>query len=108
MIGLLFIAFIMILTVAVCKNNFKKRTEELTSNLKSFNEDIKKVFYSIPEVHQEKLLNLLNKENQANLKNVLSNNFIYGSNAWSIQQQILKQQELVMEINNLKRKDLFI
>lgn len=45
----------MILTVVVCKNNFKKRTEELTSNLKTFNEDIKKVFYSIPEVHQEKL-----------------------------------------------------
>lgn len=103
---LIFFIFIVAASLLVCKNNFKKRTEELTSNLKAFNEEIKEVFYSIPEVHQENLLNSLTNENQTNLKSILNNSFIYGANAWSIQQQILKQQELLMELRHLQKNNI--
>ncbi|NMM64192.1 hypothetical protein HBE96_16320 [Clostridium sp. P21] len=106
--GILLLFILIILAIIMCKNNFKKRTEELTNNLKNFNEEIKSIFYSTPEVYQEKLLNLLTSESQANLKSILNGNFAYGANAWSIQQQMLKQQELLIELNNLRRKDLFI
>lgn len=99
MFGILIIILLFTITIFISKNNFKSRSEELKTNLKEFNLEIKNKFYSMPESKQKEFLSLLNSEWKVNFESILSNNFNYAVNAWALQQQIAKQQELFIELN---------
>lgn len=104
MFELLVIILLFAITIFMSKNNFKSRSEEIKTNLKEFNLEIRNKFYSMPEDKQKEFLSLLNPERKANLESVLISNFNYASNAWALQQQVAKQQELFIELNKYANK----
>lgn len=101
---ILILLIIFILTIFICRNNVKKRIEELKTNLETFNKDIKNHFMSMSTSQQEELLNTLSPQHRSDLENVLNDNFNYANNHWAIQQQIFQQQELFIKLNAIDRK----
>ncbi|MBI6872806.1 hypothetical protein [Clostridium aciditolerans] len=104
MFEILVIILLFGITIFMSKNNFKSRSDELKANLKEFNLEIKNKFYSMPEDKQKEFLSLLNPEWKVNFESILSNNFNYAANAWALQQQIAKQQELFIELDKYANK----
>ena len=101
---ILIIILLFAATIFMSKNNFKSRSEELKANLEKFNLELKNRFYSMSEDKQREFLSLLNPEWKANLESILNNNFNYATNAWALQQQIAKQQDLFIELDKYANK----
>lgn len=104
MTGILIVILLFVITIFISKNNFKSRGEEIKKNLQEFNLEIKNKFYSMPKNKQDEFMSLLSPEWKPNFESILNNNFNYASNPWALQQQIPKQQELFIELNNFSKK----
>ena len=97
---LIFIS-IAVIFVLVSRRNMQNRANELTSNAKSFSEEIKRTYYLLDNESQTKFLNFLTQK-ERDYFNVLinSNEINYGKFVWSIQQHLITQQEIM---NKLKK-----
>ncbi|MDF2880741.1 MAG: hypothetical protein K0R54_1298 [Clostridiaceae bacterium] len=91
-------------TIYFSRNNFKKRTEEISINLKNFNIEIKDFFYEMPDDAQKEFLDKLNEDWKSNFESILNESFNYGSNVWSLQSQITTQQELFKALHDFNEK----
>lgn len=91
-------------TIFFSRNNLKSRTEEIHSNLKNFNLEIKDFFYKMPVNAQNEFLHKLNEDWKNNFESILNDSFNYGSNVWSLQSQISTQQELFKALHDFSEK----
>ncbi|QAT40704.1 hypothetical protein [Clostridium sp. JN-9] len=100
------IVFIVIFAFAIffSRNNLKKRTEEIHSNLENFNIEIKDFFYKMSDDAQKEFLDKLNEDWKGNFESILNDSFNYGSNVWSLQSQISAQQELFKALHDFNEK----
>lgn len=91
-------------TIFFSRNNLKKRTEEIHSNLKNFNIEIKDFFYKMPDDTQKEFLDKLTEDWKNNFESILDDSFNYGSNVWALQSQISAQQELFKALHDFNEK----
>lgn len=103
----IFLIFIIIFAmfIYISRNNYKNRSIELYNNLKNFNQEIEKFYYSMPNNHQEKFLSLLNPKWKNNFLSILNENFNYANNVWALQNQIANQEELFIALQKFSEKN---
>lgn len=96
---------IVVLSIYISRNNYKKRYIEICTNLKNYNIEIKKYYYSMEKYKQEKFFNMLSPYWKPNFLSILDDNFKYANNMWALQKQIDKQQELFSELTKFNEKN---
>ncbi|MFD3156642.1 hypothetical protein ACFIJ5_07240 [Haloimpatiens sp. FM7330] len=94
--GIIIIIIIAIIVLIVSRKNYKNRTKNLSLNFSEYNKLIRDKFYSLSEDDQTKFLNSLEKDLYLFFDNVvLGKSKKLPQNTWSLQQQMLKQQEIM-------------
>jgi hypothetical protein len=100
----LFFIGILVLAFLVSRNNYKKRSLSLMDNLQSFAEYLKECYYSLSISHQQNFINSLTEKDKSYFQLLITDKITYKLNTWSINQHMMKQEELMLHLKKLKKQ----
>lgn len=104
MYSLIALILIIVLAALIMKRNYKSRGVEIQKNVGSFNDEIKKFYYSLPAESQHEFASNLNGEWKDLFSSILEDRFNFGRNVWALQSQIAQQQELFQALSDFRKK----
>lgn len=97
---ILVIVLLGLLMFKISSKNYSNRTYMLKNNLKTYNEEFKKNFLSLPSNLQNEFILTLDEATRKNFNNFLYNdNYKYANNTWSLQKQMAVQQDFINSFN---------
>lgn len=99
MLSLIIIIFVFILTFVISRKNYRNRTSNLINNFNSFNQLLKERYDKLSDEQKKLFISSLEKDLYLFFDNVvLKCPGKYPKNTWTIQQQMLKQQEISLKL----------
>lgn len=97
---ILLIVLLGLLMFKISRKNYSDRTSMLKNNLETYNKEFKKKFLSLPSNLQDEFIHTLDEGTRNNFNNFLyHDNFKYANNTWSLQKQIITQQDFIKIFN---------
>lgn len=99
--GLVFFISVIVVAMVVSRKNYRNRATLLLNNLQEFSLEIKDTFFALSEENKTKFKNALNQDYTYYLEALLEDKINYGNNVWTIQQHMIKQEELMIILNKL-------
>ena len=105
MLNIVFLSFIFVIFITVCKKNVSSRYSELNNNFEAGKSLLQSTFFDLPNDKKEEFIESLDSKELSFLEFILNNQKAMHQNLWSSQQGIVLMQDLLNKLNKFTNRN---